>query len=365
MGGGQRVLLSIAENALKLNLDVVIAIPLGGNLELVIRKLFGDAVSIVGIPEILLTNGKKNSVDFFRMLWRSLRVFKHINILRNSDSIYVNGPRLVPILMFISLFLRRCRVIYHVHLDHGNLEKYVFHISTFFFKTHFVIFNSNFTRNKFFETVKPAKHLDKYVVVENGLSNEFSGRLFVRRAFSAGGKLNVMIVGAIRKEKGVDVALRIAALSPDIVVHIIGAAPSDSIAYARDLESSAPDNVIFYGELNDMPNVYDKLNAHVLLMPSRIPESFGLSLIEGMACSCIGLCRRIGSLTDIALATGAITFNEDEELDSVIEGFLRTSNSDLNDIAESQYNKTMKLYSHNVFVKSISNVIRSSITREL
>ena len=357
VGGGQRVLLSLIEIALKLDYNVFVAIPIGGDLEKIIIKEFFNKVNILKINEIKLTNINKNFFDYLKLVRESKSVFNFWSHIKDSNLVYINGPRLVPVFIFISMLIRKKQMVYHIHMDHKIIEKYLYCIAAFIGKKSTVVMNSDFTSKRFFDVCKIFVNYSKFITVENGLSKNFSDKKFVDRFSSKSDVVNILIVGGVRIEKGVDVALSVARISSRIVVHIVGPAPSDSFDYLNKLKKQSSDNIIFHGVIEDISSIYDKLNAHIILMPSRVPESFGLSLIEGMSNSCIGICRSIGALTDIAAITGAISFKEDNELDKIIGNLLLLSKSELKKICKLQHANTILSYNYDIFEKNISKVI--------
>jgi glycosyltransferase involved in cell wall biosynthesis len=144
---------------------------------------------------------------------------------------------------------------------------------------------------------------------------------------------DLVYVGRLASEKGVDLLLqalgRLRARGPKPRLTIIGDGPEEpalrGLSRNLDLESQ-----IEFGGWQTGPDLASALNRHrVLVVPSRVQETFGLVALEGMACGCVPLVAHCGGLPEAVGAAG-VTFRhlDVEDLARGIERLL-ASGADL------------------------------------
>jgi glycosyltransferase involved in cell wall biosynthesis len=100
-----------------------------------------------------------------------------------------------------------------------------------------------------------------------------------------------IFVGRIEEGKGLDLA--ISALVefhkkyPEMPFHfdIYGQEDKTYLLKCKNLSKSIIDKISFHGNVQNRNTMYDK--ASVLLMPTRVRETFGLVIIEAMAQGCV------------------------------------------------------------------------------
>jgi len=137
----------------------------------------------------------------------------------------------------------------------------------------------------------------------------------------------VISVGLISKmtikRKGLDIFVKVAEKFPNIQFYMIGSGEKKAIEY---LKSIAPSNVMFTGFISEeeLLKFYQKAKVYCQL---SYYESFGVSVVEAMACNCIpvtsnkaalpevigdaGFCTKYGEIDDIADAVEqALTDND-------------------------------------------------------
>lgn len=360
VGGGQTVFLSLIEAATRVASSVIVGIPLGGALDDVIRRRFEGRIKIVEVAEPMLSNHRKNLLDVHHFFAYSLGLLRHWRLTHSADLVYVNGSRQVLGMCLLSLLGRPRRFIYHIHLDHSRLEKILFCIIAYLPGTARVVLNSRFTSHRLCEFLPMLRKNSRLVVVENALDASYSRRSFIDRFQDEVQFLHVAFVGAIRPEKGADFAIRLAIANPRIQLHIIGGEAPGAESFAAQLRSEASANVIFHGATQNVGGLLDTINAQVLLMPSRVAESFGLAVIEGMACSCIGVVANVGALPDIAARTGAILCIDDKAMCATIDRLVHTTKGELRRLAESQFRTTISAYGADRFQDETTALMTSS-----
>lgn len=125
---------------------------------------------------------------------------------------------------------------------------------------------------------------DQIVIVPNPTGREIA-------ACSPSQGKYVAFAGRLNREKGVEVLLAAAAQAPDIPFKIAGDGPLQT-----EIREAASKNVEVLGRLtaNQLPDFYR--HARVLVVPSLCFETFGMVVVEAMACGVPVIASRIGSL---------------------------------------------------------------------
>lgn len=316
LGGGQQVLLELVRAALHTGFRATVLIPKGPCVD----RLRALGAQTIVVPECRLSQGKKNIADIFRFAWYGCRTFlRHISLLRHADLIYVNGNRLSPVAMLAQLMLGR-KAAYHIHLNHGGLERKLFLLALRLKSTRALVLPSEFIRR---ELLAADIRFDdpRVQVVPNGLDARFSDIPFQDR-FTGRPLQHIGIVGRVSPEKGQDVLIPLAKSFPQLHFHVLGDAAFSSADYYERLKREAPDNVHFHGWVDDLPAKVNEIGLQVCLVPSRCPpeapersfEAAPLVPLQMTALSCLVIVRKLGALEDVARELGLETFEEDEEI---------------------------------------------------
>ena len=316
LGGGQQVLLELVRAALQTGFRATVLIPEGPCVD----RLRALGAQVVVVPECRLSQGKKGIADIFRFAWYGSRTFlRHISLLRHADLIYVNGNRLSPVAMLAQLMLGR-KAAYHLHLNHGGLERKLFLWALRLKSTRALVLPSEFIRR---ELLAADVRFDdpRVQVVPNGLDARFSDIPFQDR-FTGRPLQHIGIVGRVSPEKGQDVLIPLAKHFPQLQFHVLGDAAFSSEDYYERLKREAPENVHFHGWVDDLPAKVNEIGLQVCLVPSRCPpespersfEAAPLVPLQMTALSCLVIVRKLGALEDVARELGLETFEEDEEI---------------------------------------------------
>ena len=325
LGGGQQVLLELVRAALHSGFQATVLIPEGPCSDW-LRSL---GAQVIAVSECRLSQGKKGIADIFRFAWYGCRTFlSHISLLRHAGLIYVNGNRLLPVALLAQLLLGR-KAAYHIHLNHGGLERKLFLLTLRLKSTRALVLPSEFIRRELLAA--DVRFADPRVqVVPNGLDARFSDIPFQDR-FTGRPLQHIGIVGRVSPEKGQDVLIPLAKHFPQLQFHVLGDAAFSSEDYYERLKREAPENVHFHGWVDDLPAKVNEIGLQVCLVPSRCPpESPGRSFeaaplvpLQMAALSCLVIVRRLGALEDVARELGLETFEKDEELFIVLEKLCR------------------------------------------
>lgn len=312
LGGGQQVLLELVRAALHTGFQATVLIPEGPCVERV-RALGAQAIVV---PECRLSQGKKGIADIFHFAWYGCRTFlSHISLLRHADLIYVNGNRLLPVAMLAQMMLGR-KAAYHIHLNHGGLERRLFLLALRLKSTRALVLPSEFIRRELL-AADPRFSDPRVQVVPNGLDARFSDIPFQDR-FTGRPLQHIGIVGRVSPEKGQDVLIPLAKHFPQLQFHVLGDAAFSSADYYERLKREAPENVHFHGWVDDLPAKVNEIGLQVCLVPSRAKEAFSLVTVEMVALSCLVIVRKVGAMEDVARELGLETFEKDEELKIIL-----------------------------------------------
>lgn len=342
LGGGQQVLLELVRAALHSGFQATVLIPEGPCSD----RLRSLGAQVIAVSECRLSQGKKGIADIFRFAWYGCRTFlSHISLLRHADLVYVNGNRLLPVAMLAQLLLGR-KAAYHIHLNHGGLERKLFLLTLRLKSTRALVLPSEFIRRELLAA--DARFADPRVqVVPNGLDARFSDIPFQDR-FTGRPLQHIGIVGRVSPEKGQDVLIPLAKHFPQLQFHVLGDAAFSSEDYYERLKREAPENVHFHGWVDDLPAKVNEIGLQVCLVPSRVKESFSLAAIEMTALSCLVLVRNLGALEDVARELGLGMFEKDEELLALLRDLHGRESSDLVDAAQRAH-AGIQFFSHGKF----------------
>jgi glycosyltransferase involved in cell wall biosynthesis len=364
IGGGQTVLLAVAEAARQAAERVVLAVPKGGPLGDLARSRLGSDIEITETAGITLSHGKKGVRDVAVVICQSVAFFfRHFRQARNATLLYGNGPRQFPGLMALSLLTNRI-CIYHVHLNHSRLEKWIIAVAGRVPTTFKIVINSEFTYRRLVETMRGLEGRKKLLVLENGLASSFRNLRFVNRFEGKQTRWNVLVLGVVRPEKGQDMAIALARLVEEVHVHIVGPMGRGAESWFAQLRATATANVTFHDFVEDVPGYIDRESISFSLVPSRWEEPFGLVAVEAMACSCITVVSNRGGLVDIAAKTGAVVYGEHlDELVATFHELLAKGRAALAGIARTQHARTMAAYGPERFHRELSQLLTEGLRR--
>lgn len=363
LGGGQQVLLELVRAALHTGFRATVLIPKGPCVD----RLRALGAQTFVVPECRLSQGKKGIADIFRFAWYGCRTFlSHISLLRHADLIYVNGNRLLPVAMLAQLMLGR-KAAYHIHLNHGGLERKLFLLALRLKSTRALVLPSEFIRRELLAA--DARFADPRVqVVPNGLDARFSDIPFQDR-FTGRPLQHIGIVGRVSPEKGQDVFIPLAKHFPQLQFHVLGDAAFSSEDYYEKLKREAPENVHFHGWVDDLPAKVNEIGLQVCLVPSRCPpespersfEAAPLVPLQMIALSCVVIVRKLGALEDVAQELRLETFEQDEELSLVLERIITLEKEKLLSILRCSFNRNIRQYSNIIFSRSVKDIIKQII----
>lgn len=320
MGGGQRILLSLAEAARVTGWRVGALLPVGPCAD-ALRQAGTD---VHAASECRLSEGNKGLWDVIALLWHALRILCcHMGALRRADLLYANGGHMyLP--CFLASLLLRTPAVYHLHLNPSTGHIALLRLCLRSRHTRRLVVVSPFIA-RVLRDADAAFDDSRIQIVENGLDERFSKLAFKDR-FTGKPLRHIGVLGRVCYEKGQDVLLSLAAAFPHMAFHILGDSAFYSREYLDDLKSHSPGNVHFHGWVEDIPGKVDAIGLQICLVPSRCPrgeetrlfEGSSLVLMQMLALSCLVIPRRLGVLADMAQDFGLPSFESDEELPALL-----------------------------------------------
>jgi glycosyltransferase involved in cell wall biosynthesis len=348
LGGGQVILTTGLKAALAHFDDVYLLAPMGGELEIYLRNRLAH-LKLLDSSEIKLNYGKKNIIDIIVMIHFTFRMlFKYKDFFRKVDFIYANGPRMY-LLGFLSSIIFRKKCIYHIHLDHSNVALSLLNLIAILKYTQQIIVPSNYIFEKVFRAFK-FQGQKKLLLLENGLDLRYLNINFYQKPSAAFGRTRFAVIGAIRDEKGQDRAINLAKKSKNVELHVIGSVGVGAEKWANELRNYSDKNIIYHGECSCPNEILKREQIQIVLVPSRVKESFGLVAIESMACSCAVIVWCSGGLVEIAERTGAILCTNEQELQQIFNWLTSLNDFEFRNLCKSQYDNTIVKYGHIEFM---------------
>ena len=159
------------------------------------------------------------------------------------------------------------------------------------------------------------------------IPNPYDARVFTNKTPLAERRADLIFVGRLVSEKGLDVLfeslarLRSRGLQPQLTV--VGSGPELTALQALAHKIDINNQVRFLGAKNGA-ELAGILNEHkILVVPSRYDEPFGIVALEGIACGCVVVAAAGGGLPEAVGPCGMTFPNGDAEaLTNVLEKLL-------------------------------------------
>jgi glycosyltransferase involved in cell wall biosynthesis len=356
VAGGQVVLQALVAAALRDGRQVGVLAPRGGRLEADLRALAGDAVELHDLEELRLNDGRKSFGDLLRYLLFIATSLRFRRLAARYETIHVNGGRLAAPFLFLSLFLPTHRWIYHVHLCHTRLEKWLLAVVASSPTTHRVVAASSFIRDDLVLSVPRLAQNRRLTVLENCLPAAFARLSFSDRSRRAG-TLQVALIGRVSPEKGHQILPKLARRFPRCHFSMIGRTTPENEAFLQTILRQAPPNLTYAGETSDLPAFLEQHNIHVSLVPSRWDEPFGLTAIESAAASCLTVVSDRGMLPLIAQRTGADCFRDFAGLVEIFARITAMTPEERATLARLQHAKTLRHFGPETFQKNFLRLL--------
>jgi glycosyltransferase involved in cell wall biosynthesis len=360
VGGGQIVLQGLMKSARHQGFRVGVLAPRGGGLEKNLTARLGGEVTFHDLKQLNLQDGRKGLCDGLKMLAFCLYALRFLPLVARHKIIYVNGCRLAPAFLLLSLLMPGRRWLYHVHLCHSRVEKFIFGLISLAPGTHQIVMASSFIRDDFFRSAPGFCRHERFVVLENCLDPVFAGLSFRNAFLVQKQSLTVALIGRVSPEKGHDVLPRLARRFPTVRFLVIGRTLPGCRAFLDSLLAEKLPNLIYLGETARLAELLAEKNVQFSLVPSRWEEPFGLTAIESMAASCITLVSEKGMLPLIAKRTGALCFANDEQLEQALARLFATDPFRLHQLAQNQFERVQNHFGTVTFFRQLSDLLRDA-----
>jgi rhamnosyl/mannosyltransferase len=225
-------------------------------------------------------------------------------------------------------------------------EKFVLPLSLA--KARTIITGSDYVRNTFL-----ARYQHKSVTITPGVDTT----LFAKPKHAPTGKRVLFVGNAVSGNKGLSVLEQAVAGMPDVMLHVVGEVAE---------KSSAP-NVVYHGVLHGKALIRQYQNASVFVLPSTgKTESFGMVLVEAMACGVPVIGTKVGGIPLVIddKKTGLLVPPSD------VPALTKAIRSLLDDPAKAAklsnraYQKTQRTYAWPALVKQYVGVLRRTTDGE-
>jgi glycosyltransferase involved in cell wall biosynthesis len=360
IAGGQVILQALVKNAREKGFQVGVLAPRGGGLEAALVSRWGSSVALHDLKQLDLQDGHKGMRDLLRLVAYCFYVLRFWRLAAGYQVIYINGCRLAPAFLLLSLLLPWRHWFYHVHLCHSRVEKLIFAIVSLAPGTRQVVMASSYIRDDFFRTLPRLKMSSRFVVLENCLGPAFDRLPLLDRFGGEKRTLTVALIGRVSPEKGHDVLPRLARRFPSARFLIIGRTLPEHRGFLESLLAEKLPNLVYLGETSQLPKLLEEEQVQFSIVPSRWEEPFGLTSIESMAASCITLVAHKGMLSSIAERTGALCFEDDDQLERLLEEFFATDTLSLRRLAQSQHDNVYARFDMNTFCWRFISLIRGT-----
>ena len=219
--------------------------------------------------------------------------FKFWNKIQKDDIIYVN-----TVLPFGAAFLgklKRCRVIYHVHettMKPPILKKFLFGIAKW--AANDVIYVSNYLSKQ--EPFAKAKTH----IIYNAIEDEFYEKAKLNREISDNPK-NALLVCSLKEYKGVNEFVQLAKLNSKYNFRlVVNAVQAEIDEYFKNTE--LPNNLEIFETQTNLHPFYKWADVILnLSKPDGWVETFGLTIIEGMAYGLPAIIPPVGGITELVI----------------------------------------------------------------
>jgi len=357
LAGGQVSCLNMARIMIDAGRRTTLLYPRGGSMEAVARARLGDEAEHAAGPDIEFTDRRKTPLDMLKLVWMTLSALRFLPLFARHDVIYVSSARWFVQAFFLSHFIKR-RFVYHIRVDNSALEKRIITMIANSKRTHLVLANTEFVRDKLLEAHPELANSPRFGMLRTPIFPPFNALAFEDRFedMAEDAPLVVALVGRLTPTKGQDIVLDIAPRLPRCRFVIIGGGTEAFADYARKLKDEAPANVVFHGESTNVVQTLHEVGAHVSLVPSRWDDPFPLVATESISCSCIAMVRRRGGLGDLADLIGLDSFNTDEEAEGILARLQDTPRAELAAEARRQHADLQLHYSFDAFADHLRQI---------
>lgn len=309
MYGSDRMLLNCLESIRSVfpTSDIEIALPKEGLLSKEIEKRsIVNKLTFKRIGVIRKSDVKK--LDFKIFYHITFGLIKRYKELKKVDLVYVNSIVILDFLI-LSCFVKN-RMIIHIHEIPDGLFGAIFKLLIRSSKAHLVAVSSE---------VKRYFNVAKINVIPNGID----GYYFSEKHISD--RINLLIIGRLNHQKGQLFFLKAFAKLDSqsrakFKIKIVGDVFENQVHFKNEIlefiERNSLKQTVQLFSFSEEPDIYFQW-AHIVVLPSTKPESFGLVAVEGMSAGCAVLGAYLGGLKDIVDDSNGWFFKPNDEQDLI------------------------------------------------
>ena len=229
----------------------------------------------------------------------------------NKNLVIVNT--MLPFGAALAARLFSAELIYYVHetkIEPKLLKRFLRFFIEFF--AHHVIFVSDYLKRKE-KFQKPNQ-----VVLHNGLRSDFTVSSLIDRELKYERK-QIFFAGSLKTYKGIQELIKLAELLPNRFVAALNCEEHELDFFLKNNE--IPSNLVILRRPSNIQEIYeDSFVVLNLSIPDLWVETFGLSLLEGMAFGCVVVAPPLGGPTEFVNNTNGrlILSSESEKISNFI-----------------------------------------------
>lgn len=246
-------------------------------------------IRIINVP-ILRIKGK--AIPFFsQLLWIIVGLYKAVKYGRKYEVFYINT--IIPMYAAVSGTILNKKIIYHIH------EKYI----TKSIKSVLAefVFNHVKAERRFVSNYVAGKYKEKEgcqeIIQYNKLSKSFQSKVKIIKCENHT-RDHIIMISSLQKGKGVDNFVSLASMMPDLKFTLILNTSKERII--QYFNSSFPSNLtVFPSQSNIHPFLQSSDLLLNLSIPDFIVETFGMTIIEGMAYGLPAIVPNVGGPIEI------------------------------------------------------------------
>lgn len=220
------------------------------------------------------------------------RILKFVICARQADVIYINTIK--PYYAAVLAKVMQKEIIWHVHEKYTTssiTQRFLEYIQSHT-DAHF-IFVSKYVQNQYVISKKSTKEI-RY----NKLPDDFTETIEIR-PFEKRERTNLLMAAGLSKVKGVFIFIELARLLPNYNFHLVlSCSEKEKDDFVKSVRP--PGNVKIWSKQNDMHPFY--YNADVIMnltIPSLCVETFGMTILEGMAYGLPAIVPNVGGPLEI------------------------------------------------------------------
>ncbi|AUZ86818.1 glycosyl transferase family 1 [Arthrobacter agilis] len=313
--GSDRMMLETLEGLSTSGADVVVVVPNDGPL--LARVSARHAVPVI-VPSLVLRKSLLSARGVLSLVAGSAQSIVRISVFlaRNRPDIVYVSTLSIPWWPIIAR-LAGCRVLVHIHEAEGHVRPIIRHLLALP-----LLFSSELIANSRYTVKVLGQSLPRTAARAQVVYNGVAGPASVRRPREElSDPVRLIYFGRISHRKGVDVAIdavaelrrrgRVARLD------VVGAVFGGNEDYARELEdriqrTGLQDSVRMVGFREDVWASLD--DADIVLIPARLDESFGNTVVEAMLAARPAVVSAMPGLLEAGDGFGSVHFVEPDDV---------------------------------------------------